>query len=84
MSNAELCRMAAARVAITALSATLFNMISLSFLQGNTDCHSTGEGKSAISGPSSGAHYGANIGEMGIRSLDCTEPERRAQLLVDP
>jgi hypothetical protein len=31
MSNAGLCRMAAARVALTALSATLFGIISLSF-----------------------------------------------------
>jgi hypothetical protein len=31
-------------------------------LHGNTDCHSTGEGKSAISGPSSGVHHGVNIG----------------------
>jgi bifunctional non-homologous end joining protein LigD len=33
----------------------------------NTDCHPTGEGKSAISGPRSGIHHGVNIGEMGVR-----------------
>jgi hypothetical protein len=73
MSNAGLCRMVAAGVAITALNATLFGMISLSF---------PGEGKSAISGPSSGVHHGVNIGEMGCASRDCAGPECCAQLSV--
>jgi hypothetical protein len=43
--------MASARVAITALNATLLGMIRLSSpaqVHRNTDCHSTGEGKSAM------------------------------------
>src|ERR1700722_19200898 len=50
--KAGLCRMAAAGVAIAALNATLFGMISPSFPHRNTDSQSTGDGKSAISEPS--------------------------------
>jgi hypothetical protein len=79
MSNAGLCRMAAARVALTALSATLFGIIT------ETPIAIPLERANQLSEDRVQAPITARILVRWVyASLDCAGPERRAQLPVGP
>jgi hypothetical protein len=85
MSNAGLCRMAAARVALTALNATLFGIISLSFPERKHLIAIPLERVNQLSEDRVQVPITARIlVRLAYASLDCAGPERHAQLPVCP